>query len=177
MATELNEPAEISGRLSFDRRVSEEELESELAESSISLSSYLDFEANFLGTEGFKNASSSIAAASFAPNELIWEEARFELKSQQQPLPCFELLDRNFECPDDGLVHTDSALDENCDSNNGDSEHAEKKNKTEGEVVSQMDKIEDDIGGNLEPSARVKLYHPLNQVIGDVLALMKTSGR
>ncbi|GFS31432.1 hypothetical protein Acr_00g0017260 [Actinidia rufa] len=68
MATELNELVEISGRLNFDRRVSEEELESELAESSISLSSYLDFEANFLGTEGFENASSSIAAASFAPN-------------------------------------------------------------------------------------------------------------
>ncbi|GFZ05999.1 hypothetical protein Acr_18g0001690 [Actinidia rufa] len=47
MATELNELAEISGRLSFDRGVSEEELDSELVESSISLSSYLDFEADF----------------------------------------------------------------------------------------------------------------------------------
>ncbi|GFZ21896.1 hypothetical protein Acr_29g0010580 [Actinidia rufa] len=47
MATELNEPAEISDRLSFDRGVPDEELESELAESSISLSSYPDFEADF----------------------------------------------------------------------------------------------------------------------------------
>ena len=37
-----------------------------------------------------------------------------------------------------------------------------------------MDETEDDIGGNLEPSARVKLNHPLNQVIGDVSAPMKT---
>ena len=43
MATELNEPVEILGRLSFDRGVPKEELESELAESLISC---LDFKAD-----------------------------------------------------------------------------------------------------------------------------------
>ena len=46
MATKLHEPVKISGRLSFDRGVLEEELESKQVESSISLSSCPDFEAD-----------------------------------------------------------------------------------------------------------------------------------
>ena len=37
-----------------------------------------------------------------------------------------------------------------------------------------MDKAVEDSGINLEPSVRVKLNHPLDQVIGDVTEPMKT---
>ena len=68
MTTELNEPIEISDRLSFDRGVPKEELELELTKSSIS---YTYFEADLWDTEGFENSSSNIAAASFAPNAAV----------------------------------------------------------------------------------------------------------
>ena len=50
----------------------------------------------------------------------------------------------------------------------------EKKNENRDEVAIQMDKAIENSGINLEPSVRVKLNHPLDQVIGDVTQLMKT---
>ncbi|GFY91011.1 hypothetical protein Acr_07g0012070 [Actinidia rufa] len=61
-------------------------------------------------------------------------------------------------------IHTDNALDEDCDLDSEDSGNAEKNNnEMKDEAVMQMDKGEDEVGGNLEPSARVKLNHPLDQ--------------
>ena len=40
--------------------------------------------------------------------------------------------------------------------------------------MTRMDKVVDDFRINLEPSSRVKLNHPLDQVIGDVTEPMKT---
>ena len=74
----------------------------------------------------------------------------------------------------DALAHTNNALDEYYDSDSGDSENVEKKNNEKKDVeVTHMYKVEDDVGGNLEPSARVKLNHPLDQVIGKVTEPMK----
>ncbi|PSS05956.1 GDSL esterase/lipase [Actinidia chinensis var. chinensis] len=57
----------------------------------------------------------------------------------------------------------------------GTSRNMEKeKNKRRDEAVTWMEKVEDDVGINLEPSARVKLSHPLDQVIGDITKPMKT---
>ena len=50
----------------------------------------------------------------------------------------------------------------------------EKENKERREkIVTQMEKIEDDVGINLEPSSREKLNHSLDQVIGYVTEPMK----
>ena len=71
--------------------------------------------------------------------------------------------------------YTNNAPDENCDSDNGASGNVEKENKERRDkIVTQMDKIEDDDGINLEPSVRVNLNHPLDQVIGDITEPIKT---
>ena len=76
---------------------------------------------------------------------------------------------------DDILVHSDDTLDDDCNSDSGTSRNMKKeKNKRRDEAVTWMEKVEDDVGINLEPSARVKLSHPLDQVIGDITKPMKT---
>ena len=76
---------------------------------------------------------------------------------------------------DDALVHTDDALDEDCDSDSAPSRDVEtKKNEKRDEALTRMNKVVDDFRINLEPSSRVKLNHPLDQVIGDVTEPMKT---
>ena len=75
----------------------------------------------------------------------------------------------------DDLVYTDDALYEDCDSNSAPSRDVEtEKNEKRDEAVTRMDKVVDDFRINLEPSSRVKLNHPLDQVIGDVTEPMKT---
>ena len=76
---------------------------------------------------------------------------------------------------DDALVHTDDTLDEDCDSDSALSRDVKtEKNEKRDEAVTQMDKIIDDFRINLEQSSKVKLNHPLDQVIGDVTEPMKT---
>ena len=76
---------------------------------------------------------------------------------------------------DDTSIQSNGVLDEDCDSNSGGFVNIKKENNERRDaVVTRMDKVEDDIGINLEPSAKVKLNHPLDQVIGDVTEPMKT---
>ena len=53
-------------------------------------------------------------------------------------------------------------------------ERREREQEKRDATLTWVDKVEDDIEINLEPSARVKLNHPLDQVIGDVSEPMKT---
>ena len=72
---------------------------------------------------------------------------------------------------DDALVDTD----EDCDSDSAPSRDVEmEKNEKRDEVLTRMDKAIDDFRINFEPPCRVKLNHPLDQVIGDVTETMKT---
>ncbi|GFZ06455.1 hypothetical protein Acr_18g0006250 [Actinidia rufa] len=74
-----------------------------------------------------------------------------------------------------GIGYVDkSTVSKQPQRNSGDSEQAEERNKIKNVMIPHMDNTEDDIRNNLEPSARVKLNHPLGQVIGDVSAPMKT---
>ncbi|XP_057499563.1 uncharacterized protein LOC130783824 [Actinidia eriantha] len=77
---------------------------------------------------------------------------------------------------DYALIHANDTLDENSDSNSATSEDAmkEKKNEKRDGAVIQMDKAIEDSDINLEPSVRIKLNHPLDQVIGDVTKQLKT---
>ena len=76
---------------------------------------------------------------------------------------------------DDALVHTDDALDENCDSDSAPLRDVEMEKKKKDETVTRMDKGVDDFRINLKLSSRVKLNHPLDQMIGDVTESTKTS--
>ena len=76
---------------------------------------------------------------------------------------------------DDALLHTNNALDKDCNLDSVPSRDvAMEKNEKRDEAVPQMDKIIDDLRINLEPSSSVKLNHPLDQVIGNVTEPMKT---
>ncbi|GFZ21725.1 hypothetical protein Acr_29g0008870 [Actinidia rufa] len=98
--------------------------------------------------------------------------APHSLSPSQPPSPSFSLTIAATESSDAARNNSPSLTHRSF--GGGDSEQAEERNKTEDVMVPRMDNTEDDIRSNLEPSARVKLNHPLRQVIGDVSAPMKT---